>query len=206
MYADQQRQTTDSRGNLADQITVTKVIENEKENAERELVALEQERANKKRLIELGSYEYDRYRSHKNIIKVITYGALGVLLFVILMNQSWFPAPIGVGSICLIIAVVVITIGGRMATNFSRNNLEWDKFDYSASPGGGGNGGEKEGWNWNWFAASCANIADGVSAAKASLWEVKKKAEAGGKMNSVFEGEVVTPSQPPGHEQFHNIF
>jgi hypothetical protein len=25
-------------------------------------------------------------------------------------------------------------------------------------------------------------------------------------MNSVFEGEVVTPSQPPGHEQFHNIF
>ena len=62
MYKDQQRQTSDSRGNLADQLTMTKVVQNELDNAKKELAALEQERLNKKRLVELGEYEYDRYR------------------------------------------------------------------------------------------------------------------------------------------------
>jgi hypothetical protein len=213
MYTDQQRQTTDSRGNLADQITVTNVIENEKENAERELIALEQERANKKRLVELGSYEYDRYRSHKNIIKVVTYGSLGVLLFVMLMSQSWFPAPIGVGGICLIIAVVLITIGGRMVTNFSRNNLEWDKFDYVGSVGGGGNSGEKKAFDWgSLFNDTCKNIADGVTTAKGSLLNVKERADAAAQSQVVQSNgteefsNIVNPSQPKGHERFHNIF
>ena len=54
MYKDQQRQTSDSRGNLADQLTMTKVVQNELDNAKKELAALEQERLNKKRLV----YEY----------------------------------------------------------------------------------------------------------------------------------------------------
>ena len=70
MYADTQAQTANSRSDLADQITMTNVVDNELKNAKKELKALEQERLNKKRLVELGEYEYDRYTSHKNIIKV----------------------------------------------------------------------------------------------------------------------------------------
>ena len=80
MYTTAQTETANSRGNLADQLTMTNVVDNEITNARKELQILEQERLNKKRLVELGEYEYDRYTSHKNIIKVITYGALGVLL------------------------------------------------------------------------------------------------------------------------------
>ena len=136
MYADTQTQTANSRSDLADQITMTDVVENELTNAKNELQTLEQERLNKKRLVELGEYEYDRYTSHKNIIKVIAYGALGVLLFVFLMGQSWFPSALGFGGICLIIAVVIITIIGRMLVNFSRDNLNWNKFDYTGVPHG----------------------------------------------------------------------
>ena len=67
MYTDGQSETANSRSNLADQITMVKVIENELQNARNELDALEKERKNKKRLVELTEYEYDRYRSHKNI-------------------------------------------------------------------------------------------------------------------------------------------
>ena len=134
MYKDQQRQTSDSRGNYADQLTMYKVVDKELENVRKELKVLEQERLNKKRLVELGEYEYDRYRSHKNIMKVITYGALAVLVFVILMGQSWFPASVGVGAIVLIVAVVTVTIFGRLANNFSRTNLNWDKFDWRGVP------------------------------------------------------------------------
>ena len=217
MYADQQRQTADSRGNYADQLTMYKVVNKELENARKELKVLEQERLNKKRLVELGEYEYDRYRSHKNIMKVIAYGALAVLLFVILMGQSWFPASVGVGAIVLIIAIVVITIAGRMANNFSRTNLNWNKFDWKGVPAGGSKkGGEKKSFDWSsLFSDTCANIESGVKKAKDSLLNVKEKAVATGKVNTAIYGDdssgqdgftnMVTASQPRGYESFHNI-
>ena len=219
MYKDQQRQTSDSRGNLADQLTMTKVVQNELDNAKKELAALEQERLNKKRLVELGEYEYDRYRSHKNIMKIITYGALVVLLFVILMGQDWFPAAVGVGCIVLTIAIVIITIWGRMMNNFSRTNLFWDKFDWRGVPAGGSKKKTTKGWDWaSMFSDTCKNIESGVKSAKDSLLNVKEKAKATGKLNTAIYGtggesgnsesftNMVNPSQPKGHESFHNIF
>ena len=217
MYKDQQRQTSDSRGNYADQLTMYKVVDKELENVKKELKVLEQERLNKKRLVELGEYEYDRYRSHKNIMKVITYGALAVLLFVILMGQSWFPASIGVGAIVLIITVVIITIFGRLANNFSRTNLNWDKFDWRGVPAGGSKrGGQKKSFDWgSLFSDTCANIESGVKKAKDSILNVKERAEATGKVNTAIYGDdtggqdgftnMVTATQPKGHENFHNI-
>ena len=218
MYKDQQRQTSDSRGNLADQITMTKVVENELDNAKKELAALEQERLNKKRLVELGEYEYDRYRSHKNIMKVIAYGGLAVLLLVILMQQPWFPPAIGVGAIVLIISIVVITIWGRMMNNFSRTNLFWDKFDWRGVPAGGSKRGPRKGWDWgSMFSDTCKNIESGVKSVRDDLLNVKEKARAAGKVNAQImaaadsaTGEsfttMVTPSQPKGAESFYNIF
>ena len=46
MYQDGQSETANSRNNLADQITMVKVIENELQNARNELTALEKERKN----------------------------------------------------------------------------------------------------------------------------------------------------------------
>ena len=219
MYKDQQRQTADSRGNLADQLTMTSVVKNELDNAKKELIALEQERLNKKRLVELGEYEYDRYRSHKNIMKVVVYGALAILLIVILMGQPWFPAFIGVIAICLIVAIVLITISGRMLNNFSRTNLFWDKFDWSGVPGGGGSGkGDKKSFNWSsLFSDTCKNIETSVTDAKNSLLNVKEKAQASGKvnvdvMNAVNSatgegfGNMVLPSQPARHETFQSVY
>ena len=48
MYQDGQAETANSRSNLADQITMVKVIENELQNAKNELSALEKERKIKK--------------------------------------------------------------------------------------------------------------------------------------------------------------
>jgi len=220
MYKDQQRQTSDSRGSLADQLTMTQVVSNELDNAKKELIALEQERLNKKRLVELGEYEYDRYRSHKNIMKVVVYGALAVLLFVILMGQHWFPSFIGVIAICLIIGIVIVTISGRMLNNFSRTSLFWDKFDWSGVPGGGStNKGDKKAFDWSsLFSDTCKNIESGVTDAKNSLLNVKEKARAAGKLNvdvmnamdssttpETF-GNMVMPTQPKRHETFQRVF
>ena len=55
MYKDTQKQTHHNRSNPADQITMTKVVENELDNAKKQLKILQQDRLNK-RLAELGEY------------------------------------------------------------------------------------------------------------------------------------------------------
>jgi hypothetical protein len=199
MYQTAQTETSNSRSNLADQITMTNVVDNELDNATKELEALKQERLNKKRLVELGEYEYDRYTSHKNIFKVIAYGALGVLLITLLMGQPWFPSIIGIGCICLIIAVVIITIMGRLANNFSRNNLFWDKFDYTGVPSTGRSK-ERKGWDWgSMFSDTCKNIETSLTSAKDSLVkageDVSNRAEAAGKISATVSTEQTSDSE-----------
>jgi len=160
MYKDQQTQTASSRSNLADQLTMTSVIDNELTNAQSQLDVLEKEYSNKKRLVELSEYEYDRYSSHKNVAKIMVYGALGVLIIVYLMSFPWFPASVGMLSICIIIAIVLISISGRMLINFTRTALSWDKFTFDKNlPPDDISEKKSTSW-WGLFATSCENIRD----------------------------------------------
>jgi len=209
IYKDTQKQTHHNRGNLADQITMTKVVENELDNAKKQLNILKQDRLNKKRLAELGDYEYDRYSSHKNIVKVIAYGALGVLILAFLMSFPWFPSMVGVAGICTIIGIVLITIFKATITNFARTDLWWNKFEFSHNTGGRGDG-ERKGFEWSkLFSSSCDQIAGKYNEYKNKLTNVKDRADlkvaAVSNVKNGF-GNMVEPSQPKGSESFHTIY
>ena len=233
MYQDGQSETANSRNNLADQITMVKVIENELQNAKNELTALEKERKNKKRLVELTDYEYDRYRAHKNILKVIAYGALAILFVVMLMSQPWFPATAGVGLICVIIVAVLVTVGGRMLDNWHKTNLNYDKYVWGKKgcPNGKcGSGKDTEDFNWSkLFSNACDDIANSYQKGKNALLGIKERAENTGKIRAALQLEaggqgdstdintagnaptesfstIVHPSQPEGYENFHSLF
>ena len=233
MYQDGQSETANSRNNLADQITMVKVIENELQNAKNELTALEKERKNKKRLVELTDYEYDRYRAHKNILKVIAYGALAVLFVVMLMSQPWFPATAGVGLICVIIVAVLVTVGGRILDNWHKTNLNYDKYVWGRKgcPSGKcGSGKDTEDWDFSkFFSNACDDIANKYEEGKNALLGIKERAENSGKIKAALQLEaggqgdspdidtagnapqesfstIVNPSQPEGHENFHSLF
>jgi len=233
MYQDGQSETANSRNNLADQITMVKVIENELQNAKNELTSLEKERKNKERLVELTDYEYDRYRAHKNILKVIAYGALAVLFVIMLMSQPWFPATAGVGLICVIIVAVLVTIGGRILDNWHKTNINYDKYVWGRKgcPSGKcGSGKDTEEWDFGkFFSNACDDISNKYQEGKNALLGIKERAENSGKIKAALQIEaggqgdspdidtagnapqesfstIVNPSQPEGHENFHSLF
>jgi len=224
MYSDGQAETANSRSNLADQITMVKVIENELQNSRNELDALEKERKNKKRLVELTEYEYDRYRSHKNILKVIAYGALAILFVVILMSQSWFPSTVGVALISIIIVAVLVTVGNRMLDNFHKTNYNYNKYRWGKKgcPNGecGPGGKDTDEWDFSkFFSNACDDIANTYEKGKNALIGVKERAENTGKIKAALQIEsggqgdntetfstIVHPSQPEGFENFHSLF
>jgi len=222
MYQDGQSETSNSRNNLADQITMVKVIDNELSNAKNELKALEDERKNKKRLVELTDYEYDRYKSHKNILKIIAYGALACLLIVILMKQPWFPATIGVGLLCLVIVATIVTIAGRLLDNFGKTNYNYNKYRWGKKgcPNGDCGGGGKDSEEWDWskmFSNACDDISNTYEKGKDALLNTKSKVESIAKINTALEVEegsggsgenvsVVNANAPKGIENFHSLF
>lgn len=210
MYKDQQVQTASSRSNLADQMTMTKVIDNELINAENQLEALEKEYKNKKRLVELSEYEYDRYSSHKNILKIMVYGALGVLIIVYLMSFPWFPASVGMLSISIIVAIVLIVTFRRMLTNFVRTKLNWNKFLFDkkvperVTP-------EKKQFAWsNLFAQTCESIRDTAQAtAKKGMDMLTQEMDTSTRLqiqqNTENFTSFVEESEPKNAESFYNL-
>jgi len=127
MFASKLNDVTKARYAVAEQISVTKTLEDELGNVENELSDLKQEKANKKRLLEISEYEYDRFSEYKEIIKVVVYGGLVILVASFLMKQAWFPPILGVAIIGITAAIVIINIVGRVVANYKRQDRNFNK-------------------------------------------------------------------------------
>lgn len=129
LYGDAQASTHSNRKDLADQLTMVSVMEEELNNLKNRLSQLKSEKANKIRMVQLGDYEYDRYNAHKKIFKTIVYGSFIILILSYLMRFAWFPTKIGVLLIIVAMAWIVISIAGQIFDNARKDNLDYDKYD-----------------------------------------------------------------------------
>jgi len=127
MFASKLNDVTKARYAVAEQISVTKTLEDELANVDRELDDLQQEKANKKRLLQISEFEYDRFNEYKEVIKVVVYGGLVILVASFLMKQAWFPPILGVAMIGITAAIVIINIVGRVVTNYKRQDRNFNK-------------------------------------------------------------------------------
>tara|TARA_B100000035_G_scaffold156677_1_gene133422 strand:- start:16670 stop:17497 length:828 start_codon:yes stop_codon:yes gene_type:complete len=132
VYEDEQAGLVSNARVLTDQKTNYELLKHQLNEAEKELDILKDNKLKKQRLTRLGEWEYDRYRSHRNILKVVVYGTLAILLILMAMtNIPFFPSSVGVFAIFLILCIIVYSVIGRVYENIKRRNHYWKKFDYS---------------------------------------------------------------------------
>jgi len=129
MYINTQQHTHSNRKDLADQITMVQVMEEELNNVKTRYNQLQSEKANKIRMVELGDYEYDRYTAHKKIFKTVVYGAFAILIMSYLLHLPIFPTRIGILIVILIIAFVIINISSLLYDNARKDSLDYDKYN-----------------------------------------------------------------------------
>ena len=132
MYTSAQIEVTQRRYDLADQIAVGKTMEDELQNTNEQIQALEAEKMNKERMVKIGEYEYSRYSEFRGMLKVVVYGCFIALLISFLMRQPWFPSTLGVAGLGITAAWVLITLVGRLFDNFKRDSLEWSRFQQTS--------------------------------------------------------------------------
>ena len=178
----------DSRQDLADQIAMVQIVQQELDNAEKTIKELQNVRNTRRRMVEITTYEKDRYASHKNIFKVIAFCGLGILMSVILSNKGF--VSVGRAGIMVSVAVAIILTCKSIYNMWWKNNMNWNKYNFGSYQNGGANGaggaggaGGENVWDYN-----KRHLEKAYQGAKTELSNVTTKSEnAAGKAYSSVE-------------------
>jgi hypothetical protein len=123
-----------SIGTLKEQTAAIAIVENELNQAKRRLKALEQEKNNKVRLVEINDYYGDKYAEHASLMKVIIFTLVPIIIFSILNNKGFLP-----NTLYYILVVIVSIIGSvyfwhTYSSMVRRDNMVYQEYDWRFNP------------------------------------------------------------------------
>jgi len=123
-----------SVGTLREQSVAIGIVENELNHAKKSLEALESEKNNKIRLVEINDYYGDRYAEHSKLMKIIIFTLVPVIILAIINNKGFLP-----NKIYYILLIIVCLIGAYFfwRTYFSiiyRDNMNYQEYSWGFNP------------------------------------------------------------------------
>ena len=147
----------DSRQNLADQVAMVEIVKKELDNSEKSIAELQDIRNNRRRMVEITTYEKDRYKAHKNIFKILAFCGLGILFSVFLINRGF--TTIGNGGIGLSIIIAIILTIRNIYNIWWRDNMNWNRYNFGRYGSvKGGSGQQHDGSVWEHDVAAVEKI------------------------------------------------
>ena len=123
-----------SQGTLKEQTAAIYIVENELNSAKRRLEALDVEKMNKIRLVEINNYYGDKYVEHGNLMKIIIFTLVPVIILAILNKNSILP-----NTIYYILVIIIAAIGAyffwlRFGSIITRDNMNYQTYDWYFDP------------------------------------------------------------------------
>ena len=123
-----------SQGTLQEQTAAIYIVENELNTAKRRLEALDVEKTNKIRLVEINNYYGDKYVEHGNLMKIIIFTLVPVIILAIINKSGILP-----DTIYYALVMIVAAIGGyffwiRFGSIITRDNMNYQTYDWYFDP------------------------------------------------------------------------
>ena len=123
-----------SQGTLKEQTAAIYIVENELNTAKRRLEALDMEKINKIRLVEINNYYGDKYVEHGNLMKIIIFTLVPVIILAIINKSGILP-----DTIYYILVMIIAAIGGyffwlRFGSIITRDNMNYQTYDWYFDP------------------------------------------------------------------------
>ena len=134
VYTYEQGNVSETRDALVNQITTVKIVENELNNAKQTLSALEKEKFNKLRMVEINTYFGQRYGAQADVMKLIVLFCIPLLILAILMNKSIISFNVGSTLITLIIIIGLFFIGHKLWDISRRSNMNFSEYQWYWDP------------------------------------------------------------------------
>lgn len=134
MYKSTQANVAQNRNELVNEMVTSGIIENEMNNAKASLKALDDNKNNKLRMVEINSYFGGRYREYSRLMKHVIYFAIPVLLLAILSRKGLIPGEISNVLISIIISIGILVLGYRVYDLSMRDNMNFDEYNWNFNP------------------------------------------------------------------------
>ena len=126
-----QNQMNSSRNALQDQLTTVGIVEEQLNNTKGIIAKLKDEKNNKIRMVEIGTYEFERYNAHKQVMYIVILTCLAVLAFVILSKFEIVPSVIPTFGIALSLAVGLIVTFWKVWDLMLRSNRNYQEYKFN---------------------------------------------------------------------------
>jgi len=130
MYTTSTTELTENRSALTEQIAMVGIVENELNTTKQNLKSMETDKTNALRMVEIGTYQMQRYNAHTYIMKIIVITAAVVLAFSILLQKQLIPSKIAVACITVALSIALIVLFRNIYDLFRRSNLVYDQYNW----------------------------------------------------------------------------
>jgi hypothetical protein len=134
LYSTNQYRVAETRNDLVDELTTIKVIEGELNNSKSQLNALNKQKNNKLRMVEINTYFGKRYEAQTSIIKVIIITCIPILLITLLNKKNILTDNIANILIAVIIVVFIIIMWFKIGDLVFRDNMDFDRIKFPFNP------------------------------------------------------------------------
>jgi hypothetical protein len=129
-----QNALSSSVGTLQEQTVAIGIVENELNQAKKNLEVLEAEKNNKIRLVEINDYYGEKYSEHSQLMKIIIFTLVPVIILAFLNNKDILP-----NTIYYILLIIVVIIGSyffwvRIASIIMRDNMNYQEYSWYFNP------------------------------------------------------------------------
>jgi hypothetical protein len=129
-----QNSLSSSVGTLQEQTVAIGIVENELNQAKKNLELLESEKNNKIRLVEINDYYGEKYSEHSQLMKIIIFTLVPVIILAFLNNKGILP-----NIIYYILLIIVAIIGAyffwiRIASIIMRDNMNYQEYNWNFDP------------------------------------------------------------------------
>lgn len=134
MYSFYHSNVASTRNTIEEQGAAIDIVEKELNETKLRMKAIEEEKYNKLRLVEINSYYGQRYSEHASIMKVIIMICLPVLLLTILLNRGILPRNLYTILVIIIVVIGVIYLWRFIISAVSRDNMNYQEYTWNFKP------------------------------------------------------------------------
>lgn len=141
-----------SQGTLREQTIAIRIVEDELNNSKKRLSALEDEKNNKIRLVQINTYYSDKYAEQSKLMKILILTLIPIVIVTLIYKKGFLPNPI-----FYVLIVIISFIGGWFLVStwlsiVNRDNMNYREYSWafnteSAPTPSGGEGTEDDPWD-----------------------------------------------------------
>lgn len=122
---------SETRDNLVNQTAVTKIVENELNNAKKKLRTLDDAKYNKLRMVEINTYQAKQTAAYKKMVAVVAMACVPLILITVLYNRDLLNDTLAVSLFLLIVITSALYLGYLGIDLTMRSNMNFDEYEFT---------------------------------------------------------------------------